>query len=92
MDTLETIFSHNLWANLRLFGACSRLTDEQLDASIAGVFGSLTGFIYTRPLFNARLHFHITPTMFGYFVQYHYIWSNGIVLKFLKIGPVSRIC
>ncbi|NOK62515.1 MAG: DUF664 domain-containing protein [Chloroflexi bacterium AL-W] len=41
MDTIETIFSHDLWANLRLFEACSGLTDEQLDASIAGVFGSI---------------------------------------------------
>jgi len=41
MDTLETIFSHNLWANLRLFEECSQLTDEQLDASITGVFGSI---------------------------------------------------
>jgi uncharacterized damage-inducible protein DinB len=41
METLETIFSHNLWANLRLFEECNKLTDEQLDTSIIGVFGSI---------------------------------------------------
>jgi uncharacterized damage-inducible protein DinB len=41
MDTLETIFRHNLWANLRLFEECNKLTDEQLDISIIGVFGSI---------------------------------------------------
>ena len=41
MDTLETIFSHNLWANLRLFEECKKLTHEQLNTSIAGVFGSI---------------------------------------------------
>ncbi len=41
MNTLETIFRHNLWANLRLFEECSKLTDEQLDTSIIGVFGSI---------------------------------------------------
>jgi len=41
MDTLETIFRHNLWANLRLFEECNKLTDEQLDTSIIGVFGSI---------------------------------------------------
>jgi len=41
MDTLEIIFRHNLWANLQLFGRCSELTDEQLDTSIVGVFGSI---------------------------------------------------
>lgn len=41
MDTLETIFRHNLWANLRLFEECHKLTDAQLDSKIIGVFGSI---------------------------------------------------
>ena len=40
-DTLTTLFSHNLWANLRLFERCAELTSEQLDATISGVFGSI---------------------------------------------------
>ena len=41
MDTLTTIFSHNLWANLRLLEQCAELTSEQLDATISGTFGSI---------------------------------------------------
>ena len=40
-DTLTTLFSHNLWANLRLFERCAELTSEQLDATISGAFGSV---------------------------------------------------
>lgn len=41
MDTLTTIFSHNRWANLRLLECCAGLTDEQLDATVLGTFGSV---------------------------------------------------
>jgi len=40
-DTLTTLFSHNLWANLRLLERCAELTREQLDATISGAFGSV---------------------------------------------------
>lgn len=40
-DTLTTLFSHNLWANLRLLERCAELTGEQLDATISGTFGSI---------------------------------------------------
>ena len=40
-DTLTTLFSHNLWANLRLLERCAALTSEQLDATISGAFGSI---------------------------------------------------
>jgi hypothetical protein len=40
-DTLTTLFSHNLWANLRLIEQCAALTSEQLDATISGAFGSI---------------------------------------------------
>jgi uncharacterized damage-inducible protein DinB len=33
-DTLTTLFSHNLWANLRLIDRCATLSSEQLDATI----------------------------------------------------------
>jgi uncharacterized damage-inducible protein DinB len=32
-DTLTTLFSHNLWANLRLLELCAALSREQLDGS-----------------------------------------------------------
>ena len=40
-DTIDTLFRHNLWANLRLFELCAGLSDVQLNTSIAGAFGSI---------------------------------------------------
>lgn len=40
-DTLTTLFSHNLWANLRLLEQCAALSSEQLDAAISGAYGSI---------------------------------------------------
>lgn len=40
-DTLTTLFSHDLWANLRLLEQCTELTSEQLDATIPGTYGSI---------------------------------------------------
>ena len=40
-DTLTTLFSHHLWANLRLLERCAELTPEQLEATISGAFGSI---------------------------------------------------
>jgi uncharacterized damage-inducible protein DinB len=42
METgLADFFKQNLWANLRLLDVCSKLSDEQLDASMNGTFGSV---------------------------------------------------
>ena len=41
MDTLTTLFSHNVWANLALLNICAKLTDEQLDSTLNGTFGSI---------------------------------------------------
>ncbi len=38
---LTYIFQHHLWANLSLLDACSKLNDEQLDATTNGVYGSI---------------------------------------------------
>jgi uncharacterized damage-inducible protein DinB len=40
-DTLTTLFSHNLWANLLLLEQCAELTSEQLEATISGAYGSI---------------------------------------------------
>jgi uncharacterized damage-inducible protein DinB len=40
-DSLTTLFSHHLWANLRLLERCAGLSSEQLDATISGTFGSI---------------------------------------------------
>jgi uncharacterized damage-inducible protein DinB len=42
-ETLTTLYSHHLWANLRLLELCAELTDEQMDATISGTFGSIRG-------------------------------------------------
>ena len=41
LDTLTTLFQHNRWANLRLLEQCAGLTDAQLDATLAGTYGSI---------------------------------------------------
>ncbi|MBA2679456.1 MAG: DinB family protein [Ktedonobacteraceae bacterium] len=38
---LSDFFRYNLWANLRLFDACTHLSDTQLDATMKGTFGSV---------------------------------------------------
>lgn len=41
IDTLSTLYSHHLWANLALLEACTKLTSEQLAARIPGSFGTI---------------------------------------------------
>jgi uncharacterized damage-inducible protein DinB len=41
MDPLTTLFRHNHWANLRILEECAALTDEQLDATTVGTYGSI---------------------------------------------------
>ncbi len=38
---LEEMFKHNLWANLVMLDTCATLTDEQLDATFPGTYGSI---------------------------------------------------
>lgn len=40
-DTLTTLFSHHLWANLRLLERCAELTKEQLNATVPGAYGTI---------------------------------------------------
>ena len=40
-SVLLALFRHNTWANLKLLEFCEALSDEQLDASAAGTFGSI---------------------------------------------------
>ena len=55
-EAITTLFTHNLWANLRLFEQCVQLTDEQLDSTISGTFGTI----------RHTLH-HITTAEQSYF-------------------------
>jgi uncharacterized damage-inducible protein DinB len=40
-SVLTTLFAHNIWANMKLLEFCERLSDEQLDATAIGCFGSI---------------------------------------------------
>ena len=40
-SVLTTLFGHNAWANLKLLDFCEHLSDEQLDATAIGCFGSI---------------------------------------------------
>lgn len=40
-SVLTTLFAHNAWANLVLLDFCERLSDEQLDSTAIGGFGSI---------------------------------------------------
>ena len=40
-SVLTTFFAHNAWANLKLLDFCEQLSDEQLDATAIGCFGSI---------------------------------------------------
>jgi uncharacterized damage-inducible protein DinB len=40
-SVLTKLFQHNTWANLKLLDFCESLTDEQLDATALGCFGSI---------------------------------------------------
>ena len=40
-ESLVEMFRHNAWANQQLYEACEGLSDEQLDATVVGTFGSI---------------------------------------------------
>ena len=41
LNTLSTIYHHHLWANLVIFTRCCDLSDDQLDAAVPGVYGTI---------------------------------------------------
>ncbi|MEO8456760.1 MAG: DinB family protein [Chloroflexota bacterium] len=40
-DVGVEMFRHNLWANLRLLDNCAQLSDDDLDATVSGTYGSV---------------------------------------------------
>jgi uncharacterized damage-inducible protein DinB len=40
-SVLKGLFHHNTWANLKLLDFCETLSDEQLDSSAPGTYGSI---------------------------------------------------
>lgn len=45
-SVLTTLFKHNAWANLQLLDFCARLSNEQLDATTIGGFGSIRDTLF----------------------------------------------
>ena len=45
-STLIVLFKHNTWANLKLLDFCEALSDEQLDASTTGTYGSIRNTLW----------------------------------------------
>jgi len=41
ISVLTELFAHNAWANLKLLDFCAHLSDEQLDTTALGCFGSI---------------------------------------------------
>jgi uncharacterized damage-inducible protein DinB len=39
--TLAALYEHNLWANQLMLEACAKLSNEQLDATTAGTYGTI---------------------------------------------------
>ena len=74
MDTLITIFSNNLWANLSLLEICKDLNDEQLDYTLDGTFGSI------RETFR-----HIARAECAYFSRV----STGELHQWEGDGPIT---
>jgi uncharacterized damage-inducible protein DinB len=40
-SVLEDAFAHHVWATLRLFDTCSKLTPEQMQTSVPGTYGTI---------------------------------------------------
>src|SRR5437870_569038 len=49
---LATFFQYNLWANLHVLDACASLSDDQLDATTIGTFGTIRETL--RHLFSSE--------------------------------------
>jgi uncharacterized damage-inducible protein DinB len=60
-DSLTTLFSHNLWANLRLLERCAALSSRQLDATISGTYGSIRDTLQ-HIVIGEQLYFSLIST------------------------------
>lgn len=57
---IVTLFRHNLWANLRLLDACLPLSDEQLESTIIGSFGTIRITLFHIVSAEGGYLFHLT--------------------------------
>jgi uncharacterized damage-inducible protein DinB len=54
-SVLTTLFEHNAWANLKLLDFCAGLSDQQLDSTAVGGFGSIRDTL--RHIVNAEVSY-----------------------------------
>jgi uncharacterized damage-inducible protein DinB len=68
-EILVELFKHNAWANARLLDVCAGLSDEQLDASVPGTYGSvrstLVHIVGAEASYAARLRSEAPPARLG---------------------------
>jgi uncharacterized damage-inducible protein DinB len=66
-DLPADFFRQNEWANLALIDACRPLTDEQLDATVEGVYGSIRAtlqhIVSSETSYATRLGADSTPKL-----------------------------
>jgi uncharacterized damage-inducible protein DinB len=65
MNPLSIFFDHHSWANERVIGACISLSDEQLDHSDPGTYGSIRATILHLVRSDARYLAHLTGQSFS---------------------------
>jgi uncharacterized damage-inducible protein DinB len=62
---LVELFKHNAWANARLLDVCAGLSDEQLEATVLGTYGSvhatLVHLVGSEASYAARLRSESAP-------------------------------
>jgi uncharacterized damage-inducible protein DinB len=66
-STLEHLFRHNRWANRLMLEACRGLSEEDLDATVAGTYGSIRDTITHLVRAESGYTFRLTdrPRIFG---------------------------
>jgi uncharacterized damage-inducible protein DinB len=74
-SVLQTFFRDNLWANLRLCDSCLTLTDDQLNHSDAGTYGSIWATL--THLVRAE--------------EYYLFWLTGQEIAVPEPGSQTRI-
>jgi len=57
---LDEAFAHHVWASLRLIDACLALTDEQLETTVPGTYGSILDTVRHVVGGDSYYLFHLT--------------------------------
>ena len=98
---MAELFSHNLWANLRLIDFCAALDDPQLDAAAPGTAGSIRETLvhilmgeqwYVRLLSDQQLEHPIPETFPGFDVlREHAQWSGQALIHIATDMPPDDV-